>query len=109
MTLKGNLSRSQKCALHRAVREAIRDPDVAIIKLFDFAANSLKLDTLSDVAIRTRLRNKYMPVVSIMLNRLRDTIRPLNITLQKKDEMLSRFSDVLLTYAGIEGEHIQNV
>ena len=90
------------------VREAIHDPDVAIIKLFDFAANSLKLDTLSDATIRTRLRDKYMPVVSIMLNRLRDTTRPLNITSQKKEEMLSRFSDVLLTYPGIEGEHSQN-
>lgn len=91
------------------VREAIRDPDVAIIKLFDFAANSLKLDTLSDATIRTRLRDKYIPVVSIMLNRLRDTTRPLNITSQKEEEMLSRFSDVLLTYPGIEGEHVQNV
>jgi (p)ppGpp synthase/HD superfamily hydrolase len=62
------------------VREAIRDPDVALIKLFDVAANALTLDAVPDVPTRTRLLNKYTPVLGILLDRLQATATPLNIT-----------------------------
>lgn len=81
------------------VRDAIRDPDVAFIKLFDLAANALTLDAVADATIRTRLRNKYTPVLGIMLDRLRETANPLNITLQKREELLARFADALQRFS----------
>jgi hypothetical protein len=79
------------------VREAIRDPDVALIKLFDVAANALTLDAIPDAPARTRLLNKYTLVMGIMLDRLRETATPLNITPQKREELLARFVDALQT------------
>ena len=79
------------------VREAIRDPDVALIKLFDVAANALTLDAIPDAPTRTRLLNKYTPVMGIMLDRLRETATPLNITPHKREELLARFVDALQT------------
>lgn len=67
------------------VRDAIRDPDVALIKMFDFAANVLHLGATSDVTRRAQLRNKYYPVLSIMLDRLHETGNPLNILSSKKE------------------------
>jgi hypothetical protein len=81
------------------VRDAIQDPDVALIKMFDFAANALHLDAISDVTRRTRLRNKYYPVLSIMLDRLHETGKPLNILSPKREEMLIRFVDALHAFS----------
>ncbi len=47
------------------VRDAIQDPDVALIKVFDFAANALNLAGVSDETKRTRYLNKYTPVIGI--------------------------------------------
>ena len=85
------------------VRDAIRDPDVGLIKLFDFAANALTLDAVPDAPTRTRLLTKYMPVMAIMLDRLRETATPLNITPHKREELIARFADALQTYSGKEG------
>ncbi len=85
------------------VRDAIRDPDVALIKLFDVAANALTLDALPDATTRTRLRTKYTPVMGIMLDRLRETANPLNITPQKREELLARFAAALQTCSRKEG------
>ena len=85
------------------VRDAIRDPDVALIKLFDMAANALTLDAVPDAPTRTRLLNKYTPVMGIMLDRLRETATPLNITLQKREELLACFADALQTCSRKEG------
>ena len=89
------------------VRDAIRDPDVALIKLFDVAANALTLDALPDAPTRTRLLNKYTPVMGIMLARLRETATPLNITPHKREELLARFADALQTCSRKEG-HAQS-
>ena len=77
------------------VREAIRDPDVALIKLFDVAANALTLDAVPDAPTRTRLLNKYTPVLGILLDRLQATATPLNITPHKREELLARFANAL--------------
>jgi (p)ppGpp synthase/HD superfamily hydrolase len=74
------------------VREAIQDSDVALIKVFDFAANALNLDAVADESKRRRYLNKYAPVIGILLDRLRDTANPLNITEQKREELLGRLS-----------------
>jgi len=85
------------------VREAIRDPDVALIKLFDVAANALTLDAIPDAPTRTRLLNKYTPVIGIMLDRLRETASPLNIAPHKREELLARFADALQACSRKEG------
>jgi len=72
------------------VRAAIRDPDVALIKIFDLAANALNIAAVPDEAKRTKYRNKYLPVIGIVLVQLNDTA--LNITQQKREEMLARFT-----------------
>lgn len=84
------------------VRDAIRDPDVALIKVFDFAANALNLDTVPDTTTRTRLLNKYIPVIGIMLDRLRETANPLNMTQQKREELLARFTDAQQTWQSMQ-------
>jgi (p)ppGpp synthase/HD superfamily hydrolase len=82
------------------VRDAIRDPDVALVKVFDFAANALNLDAVLDETKRTRYLNKYTPVIGILLDRLRDTANPLNITQQKREELLARFTYAQQTRPG---------
>lgn len=54
------------------VRAAIQDPDVLPIKLFDFAANALRLDGVTDPARRLKLTRKYAPVVDVFIKRLTD-------------------------------------
>jgi len=90
------------------VCDAIRDPDVALIKLFDVAANALTLDAVLDATKRTRLLNKYTPVMGIMLDRLRETANLLNITPQKREELLARLADALQTCSRKEGGHAQS-
>ncbi len=90
------------------VRDAIRDPDVALIKLFDVAANALTLDAVPDATTRTRLLNKYTPMIGIMLDRLRETANPLNITPQKREHLLARFAATLQTFSRKEGGHAQS-
>ena len=77
------------------VRSVIRDPDVGVIKLCDLAANALTLDAIPEAPTRARLLTKYTPVMGIMLDRLRETANPLNITQQKRGELLVRFTDAL--------------
>lgn len=74
------------------VREALHYPDIALIKIFDFAANVLNLDAIPDKIERTRYLNKYTPVIENIIDRLRDTANALNITPQKREEMLARFT-----------------
>jgi (p)ppGpp synthase/HD superfamily hydrolase len=74
------------------VRDAIQDPDVALIKVFDFAANALNLDAIPDETQKTRYLNRYAPVIGMMLDRLRNTTNPLNMTQHKREELLVRFA-----------------
>jgi (p)ppGpp synthase/HD superfamily hydrolase len=87
------LARNALYAEH--VSQAIRDPDRALIKLFDLVANALTLDAIPDVTTRTRLLRKYVPVLAIMLDRLQETARPLNITAHRREQLLTRLSDEL--------------
>lgn len=77
------------------VFQAIRDPDRALIKLYDLVANALTLDALPDAAMRSRLLQKYMPVLAIMLDRLQETAHPLNIIAQRQEQLRARLSDAL--------------
>lgn len=54
------------------VRAAIQNPDVLPIKLFDFAANALRLEGVTDLDRRLKLTRKYAPVVDVFINRLTD-------------------------------------
>lgn len=53
------------------VKEAIENPDVLPIKLFDFAENALRLNEVTDPARHLKLARKYAPVVSVFIDRLR--------------------------------------
>jgi (p)ppGpp synthase/HD superfamily hydrolase len=87
------LTRNALYAEH--VSQAIRDPDRALIKLFDLVANALTLDAIPDVATRTRLLRKYRPVLAMMLDRLQEAASPLNITAQRREQLLTRLGDAL--------------
>jgi hypothetical protein len=63
--------------------------------LTDLAANALTLDIIPDAATQIRLRNKYRPVLGIMLDRLRETANPLNLIPQKREELLACFAEAL--------------
>ncbi len=52
------------------ITEAIEDPDVLPIKLFDFAENALRLHEVADASRRLHLARKYMPVVDVFVTRL---------------------------------------
>ncbi len=52
------------------VTEAIEDPDVLLIKLFDFAENTLRLHEVVDVSRRLYLARKYTPVIDVFIARL---------------------------------------
>lgn len=71
------------------VQEAIEDPDVALIKFFDFSANALHLDNVTDPKRKAKLTTKYSPVIQIFIDRLLDTSKPLNISDAKKEEFLA--------------------
>lgn len=70
------------------VREAIKDPDVALIKLFDFSTNVLSLAGVPNEATRKRYTQKYETVIGDIIDRLRDTSRPLNILPEKREALL---------------------
>lgn len=74
------------------VRDAIPDSDAALIKFFDFIVNALNTDAIPDKTERTKYRKKYASVIGILIDRLRDTAHPLNITQQKREELLTRFT-----------------
>jgi hypothetical protein len=67
------------------------------------AEAQLALDAVPDAPTRTRLLTTYMPVMAIMLDRLRETTTPLNITPHKREELLARFANALQTYSRKEG------
>lgn len=87
------LARNALYAEH--VSQAICDPDVALIKLFDLLANALTLDTIPKSAVRRRLLKKYTSVIGIMHARLQDAASPLNIIPQKRAQVLARLGDAL--------------
>lgn len=45
------------------VKEEIKDPQILIVKAYDFGTNALKLDKLSDAPeLQSKLANKYLPL-----------------------------------------------
>ncbi len=54
------------------VAEAIKDPEVALVKLADFSDNALTLEKVADPKRRLKLTVKYMPVVEMFIKRLQD-------------------------------------
>jgi (p)ppGpp synthase/HD superfamily hydrolase len=73
------------------VEEAIENPDVLPIKLFDFAENALRLDKVTDPVRRLKLTQKYVPVVNIFIARLSKGAHNLKQTLA--DGLLSQLQD----------------
>jgi (p)ppGpp synthase/HD superfamily hydrolase len=71
------------------VKEAIQDPDVALIKYFDFAANSQHLDSVINPGRRSRLIAKYHPINRFFIDRLESNQRPLNLKDSKREEILN--------------------
>ena len=54
------------------VAEAVKDPEVALIKLADFSDNALTLEKVADPGKRLRLTEKYMPVVAMFIDRIQN-------------------------------------
>lgn len=57
------------------VAAAIENPDVLRVKLADFADNALKLaalptETAQQIAVRNKMKNKYLPVMEIFIKKL---------------------------------------
>lgn len=73
------------------VGAAIQNPDVVLIKLFDFSANALRLDEVTDPDRKLKLLAKYTPVVPRFIDRLNDTARPVRV--RRKDEILQGLSE----------------
>lgn len=68
-----NLDTDTKNKIYREhVAEAIKDPEVALIKLADFSDNALTLEKVADPKRRLKLTVKYAPVVEMFIKRLQD-------------------------------------
>lgn len=52
------------------VAEAVKDPEVALVKLADFSDNALTLEKITDPKRRVKLTEKYMPVVAMFIDRV---------------------------------------
>ncbi|OGE31096.1 hypothetical protein A2631_05490 [Candidatus Daviesbacteria bacterium RIFCSPHIGHO2_01_FULL_44_29] len=73
------------------VGAAIQDPDVVLIKMFDFSANALRLDEVKDPERKLKLLAKYTPVVPRFIDRLNDTSRPVKV--RGRDKILQELSE----------------
>lgn len=81
------------------VAEAIKDPDVLPVKLFDFAENAFRLEEVTDPARRLKLTRKYAPVVNVLINSLQNGEHKLNQSVA--EELLERLEatyDRMQTY-----------
>jgi hypothetical protein len=62
LKLKG-IEKTKNQLYKEHVEEAIRNPDIFVIKYADFARNALALGNLPDGAKKDKLRGKYGPVI----------------------------------------------
>ncbi len=76
------------------VAHAIQDPDVGLVKIFDFEVNVQSIDTIPDKSKRVKFVRKYNPVVPVIIDRLRNEKNPLNITTKKREELVHSFTIV---------------
>lgn len=95
-------ARNELYAAH--VCRVLRDPDQALVKLFDLLANALTLAAIPDVPTRTRLLTKYLPVLGLLLDRLQETASPLNITPRCSAQVLIRLAEAIAAYRLQSGE-----
>ena len=75
------------------VREAIRDPDVAFVKLADFSDNALNLHEIGgdgDIK-RLKLSKKYEPVVQLFIDRLQES--DIRMPDEKKKSLLHKLTE----------------
>ncbi len=72
------------------VRDEVRDPEVALIKFFDFSTNALALDGIPDAGIRHKNARKYATVIDFLIDRLGDSASPLNLLPEKREALLAR-------------------
>ena len=70
-------NRNEKYAEH--VKFSIQDPDVALIKYFDFASNAMHLEQVADTKRRNYLIVKYSPIFQYLIERFENTETPINI------------------------------
>lgn len=70
------------------VMEAVKDPEVCLIKLADFSENALSLENVKDPEKRLKLTKKYAPVVDMFINRLQDN--DIDMGPEQKDVLLTK-------------------
>jgi (p)ppGpp synthase/HD superfamily hydrolase len=72
------------------VREMFHDPDVALIKLFDFTTNALALDGISNAETRKKYARKYGAAIESIIASVRDNKPPLNLRPEMREGLLAR-------------------
>jgi (p)ppGpp synthase/HD superfamily hydrolase len=70
------------------VTQAISDPDIILIKYSDFSGNAMHLDQITDPERKLKLARKYHPVFQSFIDRFSDLNFPVNITNEKRNEII---------------------
>lgn len=74
------------------VAEAVKDPEVALIKLADFSDNALTLEKVTDPGRRAKLTEKYMPVVAMFIDRIQN--EDIQMDAEQKKALVERLTFV---------------
>lgn len=74
------------------VTEAVKDPEVALVKLSDFSDNALTLEKVTDPLRRRKLTEKYIPAVAMFIDRVQDEDIPMNK--EQKNNLVAKLKSV---------------
>lgn len=74
------------------VAEAVKDPEVALIKLADFSDNALTLEKVTDPGRRAKLTEKYMPVVAMFIDRIQN--EDIQMDAEQKKSLVEKLTSV---------------
>jgi len=74
------------------VTEAVKDPEVALVKLSDFSDNALTLEKVTDPLRRRKLTEKYIPAVAMFIDRVQDEDIPMNE--EQKSNLVAKLTSV---------------
>ena len=93
--LPDTLTPEEKLAIYtHHVQEAIQDPNVALVKLFDYVANSLHLNKVNNLERRNHFKNKYIPLKKMYLKRFSQLNNFPNVDPHKISPILDRISQL---------------
>lgn len=74
------------------VTEAVKDPEVALVKLVDFSDNALTLENVTDPKRRAKLTEKYMPVVAMFIDRVQ--CEDIQMDKEQKNNLVAKLKSV---------------